>query len=136
MAEARCRVLDVGNCDPDHGMIRRMLERHFEVEIDRVMFVDEAIEAMRRTNYTLVLVNRLIFADSSPGIELLHRAKVDRSLAGIPIMLVSNFPEAHLASIAAGGIQGFGKASATSRQTVDRLADVLPRRNEANTRDR
>lgn len=128
MAEARSRVLDVGNCDPDHGMIRRMLERHFDVEIDRVMFVDEAMEAMRRTEYALVLVNRLIFADGSPGIDLLRMAKADDALAGVSIMMVSNFPEAHEASVAAGGIQGFGKASVGSAETIGRLADVLPRR--------
>ena len=48
MQPDRARVLDVGNCDPDHAMIRSMLERHFEVEIDRVMFVAEAVDAMRR----------------------------------------------------------------------------------------
>ena len=128
MAESRRRVLDVGNCDPDHGMIRRMLERHFDVEIDRVMFVDEAIDAMRQTEYTLVLVNRLIFADGSPGIELLRLAKAEDTLAGVSIMMVSNFPEAHTASVAAGGIHGFGKAAVNSTETIGRLAALLPRR--------
>ena len=57
----QAHLLDVGNCDPDHGSIRRMLDHHFDVVIDRVMFVEDAIEAMRKKTYHLVLVNRLIF---------------------------------------------------------------------------
>lgn len=128
MNRPSARLLDVGNCDPDHGMIRRMLEANFEVTIDRVMFVDEAISAMNQTRYDLVLVNRLIFADSSPGIELHRRAKADPRLADIPIMLISNFPEAQTDSVTAGGVHGFGKSSTRHPDTMSRLSKFLPQR--------
>ena len=128
MERMRARVLDVGNCDPDHGRIRGMLEQHFDVEIHRVMFVDEAIEAMKRMRYELVLVNRLIFADSSPGIELHRRAKSDGQLSDIAIMMISNYPEAHSESVAAGGVHGFGKARVYHPETIERLSKHLPRR--------
>lgn len=67
---ASARVLDVGNCDPDHGMISAMLRQHFDVVIDRVMFVHDGIEKMRANRYAIVLLNRLIFADGSPGDRL------------------------------------------------------------------
>lgn len=121
------RVLDVGNCDPDHGMIRRMLDSNFNVEIDRVMFVEQAITAMRRTRYDLVLVNRLIFDDGSEGIELHRRAEADPALAGVPIMMISNYPEAQSKSVEAGGVMGFGKASVGAAETIERLAAFLPR---------
>jgi len=119
------RILDVGNCDPDHSMIRRMLIENFDVEIDRVMFVDEAVEKMRGGRYDLVLVNRLIFDDGSEGAELLRRAKADSALQAAPIMMISNFPEAQQASVAAGGVPGFGKNSIFDPATRDRLSQYL-----------
>lgn len=125
MAIEKSRVLDVGNCDPDHGMIRAMLERHFHVEIDRVMFVHEALDAMKRERYDLVLVNRLIFADGSPGIELHRRARADAAIADVPIMMISNHAEAQSQSVAAGGVCGFGKAQLQHPNTVDCLRPLL-----------
>lgn len=126
MAEAR--VLDVGNCDPDHGMISSMLRDHFDVVIDRVMFVDEAIQLLREKTYDLVLFNRLVFADSSPGIELLKRAKVEPETAETPMMMVSNFAEAQASSIASGGAPGFGKAAVNDPKTVELLSRYLPKK--------
>jgi PleD family two-component response regulator len=126
MTRPCARVLDVGNCDPDHHMIRMMLERHVDVELDRVMFVDEALAAMRKTRYDLVLVNRLIFEDGSEGLNLTRRARADAALADIPIMLVSNFAEAQQASIEAGGVLGFGKSALFAEPTLERLAEYLP----------
>jgi len=124
------RVLDVGNCDPDHGSIRRMLTDHFDITLDRVMFVDDALDKMRAQRYDLVLFNRLIFDDSSEGIALLHRAKADAALSATPVMMVSNYPEAQAASVAAGGVPGFGKATVSSPQTIDLLTKYLPRRSK------
>jgi hypothetical protein len=119
-------VLDVGNCDPDHAMIRHLLIHHFDVKIDRVMFVSDAIEHMRKNQYALVLFNRLVFDDGSEGIALLKQAKADPDLKNVPIMMISNFPEAQAASMAAGGEPGFGKASLARSQTVDLLSKYLP----------
>src|SRR5438552_431392 len=104
MQAPRGRVLDVGNCNPDHHMIRMMLERYFRADIDRVMFVDEALELMRRTKYDLVLFNRLIFEDGSEGLELVHRAKADTTLQPAPLMMVSNYADAQKAAVMAGAV--------------------------------
>lgn len=121
------RVLDVGNCDPDHFSIRSMLVRHFDVEVDRVMFVPEAEVAISRRMYDLVLVNRRIFADDSDGLVLV------RSIAALEgdrpaVMLVSNFPDAQDTAVAAGAERGFGKAALSDQRTIDRLAAILPPR--------
>lgn len=123
---ATARVLDVGNCDPDHGMISTMLRQHFNVEIDRVMFVHDAIEKMRAGKYAIVLFNRLIFADGSPGDALLKQAKSDPQLAATPIMMISNFAEAQASAVAMGAVPGFGKAHVTSPQTRELLSQYLP----------
>ena len=120
------KVLEVGNCDPDHAALRRMLTERFDVEIDRVMFVDEALTRLRANDYALVLFNRLIFADHSPGLELVHRAKADPAINGAPIMMISNFEEAQAQSVAAGAVPGFGKNALFEEDTTRLLAQYLP----------
>lgn len=128
MSDLRNRVLDVGNCNPDHASIRMILERHFRVDIDRVMFVDEAIERMRATAYDLVLFNRLIFEDQSEGIELVRRAKVDSTVKPAPMMMISNYADAQAAAVEAGAVPGFGKAAVAKAATVDLLSQYLPKK--------
>jgi PleD family two-component response regulator len=124
---ATASLLDVGNCDPDHGMIKQMLSENFDVRIDRVMFVKNALERMRANRYDLVLYNRLIFEDNTEGIELLKATKADPALKDVPIMMISNFEDAQATSIAAGGEPGFGKKAVFASSTVELLSKYLPK---------
>lgn len=128
MANRPAHVLDVGNCDPDHGMISHMLTERFHVRIDRVMFVPDALARMRQNRYDLVLVNRLVFADGSEGQDLVIAAKADSALRDIPIMMISNYEDAQARAVAAGAERGFGKASVRSESTFALLAKFLPPR--------
>lgn len=128
MSAARPCVLDVGNCDPDHGRIRVLLERRFAVAVDRVMFVPEALARLADRTYALVLVNRLIFADGSDGLKLIEAMQADGRLRGTPVMMVSNFPDAQARAVAAGAVPGFGKAALDAPETLARLARYLPTR--------
>ena len=125
------RVLDVGNCDPDHGSILRLLTENFAVEVDRVMFVPEALSALKSRPYALVLVNRQIFADGSPGLPLVTAMQQDPTLRATPVMVVSNFADAQAAAVAAGARPGFGKAALQPAETRSRLAEFLPARADA-----
>ena len=125
---AKARVLDVGNCDPDHYQIRMMLERHFTVEVDRVMFVQEALHRLRESAYALVLFNRLIFEDRSEGIALLRQARADPGIGPVPMMMISNYADAQAAAVQAGAVPGFGKATLHAPETIELLARHLPRR--------
>lgn len=126
--ESRAAVLDVGNCTPDHTAIQMMLTRHFDVRVDRVMFVPEALEALGRGTYALVLVNRQVFADGSPGLPLIQAMHADAKLRDTPVMMVSNFEDAQQAAVAAGARRGFGKAALGSPDTIELLSQFLPRR--------
>lgn len=130
----KCRpskVLDVGNCDPDHSAMRATLSQHFDVQVECVMFVEEALAALREKAFDLVLVNRKIFADGSPGLELVQQITADAKLRTTPVMMVSNFPEAQDAAVAAGAVRGFGKAALNREETLQRLAEFLRRRADA-----
>lgn len=123
---AMARVLDVGNCTPDHSMIRAMLESHFAVDVERVMYVSEAQEALRRGRYDLVLVNRLIFADQSEGMALVRWMKSQGGAPDTPVMLVSDREVAQAEAVAAGAERGFGKSAVGQEETLRRLAEFLP----------
>lgn len=124
-------VLDVGNCDPDHSAMRELLSRHFDVQVERVMFVKEALAALHEKAFDLVLVNREIFADGSPGLTLVQKMTADSRLRTTPVMMVSNFPEAQDAAVAAGAVRGFGKAALHREETLQRLAEFLRKRADA-----
>jgi PleD family two-component response regulator len=118
------RVLDVGNCDPDHAAIRRLLAR-FNAEVDRATLIDEAWAELERRHYDLVLVNRLIFADSSDGLALIERMRSDDRFRDVPVMMVSNFDDAQARAVAAGARRGFGKAELHDARTLEGLEPLL-----------
>src|SRR5688572_11825858 len=103
------RVLDVGQCSPDHATIRSYLTRHFDCEIVQTHGADDTLEALRNGEFHLVLVNRKLDADYSDGIEIIRQIKADRAIAAVPVMLVTNYPEHQAVAIAEGAIHGFGK---------------------------
>lgn len=126
----KARVLDVGNCEMDHGNICQMLTAAFEVQVDRATLPDEAFDAVLHGQYRLVLVNRIFDADGSEGVELIRRLKADPRTRSVPVMLVSNCRDAQAAAQALGAIPGFGKAALDDYGTVKRLAPFLPARED------
>jgi CheY-like chemotaxis protein len=119
------RVLDVGQCAPDHATISRYLTRHFECEILKANDTAEAIAQLKSSRFDLVLVNRKLDIDYSDGVEVIRLIKADPAIADVPVMLVTNFPEHQDAAIAIGAIRGFGKLEFEQPETRQRLAAVL-----------
>jgi two-component system, chemotaxis family, chemotaxis protein CheY len=115
----------VGNCNHDHGLIRRMLESHFRVTIDRAHVAQDAVDAIRRSRYDLVLINRILDRDGAEGLELVRRMKSDDRMKGIAVMLVSNYDWAQAAAVEAGARRGFGKAELSDEATIARLSEIL-----------
>jgi CheY-like chemotaxis protein len=121
----RKRVLDVGQCSPDHATIRSYLTRNFDCEVVQTHADEDTLEQLKGGQFDLVLVNRKLDADYSDGIEIIRRIKSDASIATVPVMLVTNYPEHQDAAIAAGAIRGFGKLEYNRRETLERLTEVL-----------
>jgi CheY-like chemotaxis protein len=109
-------------------MIRSMLRAHFDVEVDAAADAAEAIRAMRRSDYVLVLANRLFHGGGGEGLQLIRQTRRDGQLSSVPIMLVSDFEDAQTAAVQAGAVRGFGKSVLGTADTVDRLAEHLPPR--------
>jgi two-component system chemotaxis response regulator CheY len=119
------RVLDVGNCVPDHAAIRGMLQRSFGAEVVQVDGPDDALAALRKEPFDLVVVNRKLDQDYSDGLDVIKAIKADAKLASVPCMLITNYPDQQQTAVAAGAEYGFGKKELQSDETQARLAKFL-----------
>ena len=119
------RVLDVGNCVPDHTAIRRLIEENFRAEVVRATGANEAVKRLQDEPFHLVLVNRILDADGDDGQSLIERLKADGRLSRIPVMMITNYPDCQERAVRAGAEAGFGKAALDEQQTVDRLGKIL-----------
>ncbi|MCA9194801.1 MAG: response regulator [Planctomycetales bacterium] len=119
------KVLDVGNCAPDHAAICRMLKAGFDVEVLQAHGVTDALDILRSTTVDLVLINRKLDRDYSDGIEVLKLIKTDEDLQDTPVMLITNYAEHQQAAVSLGALPGFGKLEFSSPTTQEKLAAVL-----------
>lgn len=119
------RVLDVGNCSMDHGSISGMLRDQFQAEVVQAHGPHDALAATRSGDFDLVLVNRKLDQDYSDGLEIIKLLKQSPDTAHLPVMLISNYPEAQDEAVAVGAEYGFGKKSLQSPETRERLARFL-----------
>ena len=120
------RVLDVGQCDADHGSISRMLTTNFgDIQIDRSHLLADTMDVVRSQTYDLVLINRLLDRDHSEGTDVLKLMKADESLSSMPVMIVSNFADSQSAAVALGAEQGFGKSALNAPETTEVLSKFL-----------
>jgi CheY-like chemotaxis protein len=119
------RVLDVGNCVPDHAAIRGMLTKVFQAEVVQVDGPDDAFAALRKAPFDLVLVNRKLDQDYSDGLDIIKQIKADAELSSVPCMLITNYPDQQEVAVAAGAAYGFGKKQLYDEQTRSRLAKFL-----------
>jgi two-component system chemotaxis response regulator CheY len=118
-------VLSVGQCGFDHALIARNLEQQFGARVHGVETFAEALEALRRAHYDLMLVNRINDSDGAPGIDLIRSVKAEPGLADVPVMLVSGYTSAQQQAQALGALPGFGKSDIASASTRTRLQAVL-----------
>ena len=119
------RVLDIGACEFDNSKIRVLVEAAFDAKTVAAASAEDGWAALAEESFDLVLINRVIAADGDDGLKLLKRIKADASLACLPVMLVSNFPQAQAEAVAAGAEPGFGKAELDWAETRRKLEPFL-----------
>jgi CheY-like chemotaxis protein len=119
------RVLDVGQCSPDHWSIKHLVEGEFGAQVVQAHHLEDALDILRSGVIDLVLVNRKLDADYSDGLEVIRQIKADPQIAATPVMLVSNYPEAQAEAVAAGAKPGFGKAEIRAAATREKLSAAL-----------
>ncbi|HMP07461.1 MAG TPA: response regulator [Lacipirellulaceae bacterium] len=119
------RVLDVGNCGPDHAAIKQYLAGQFDCEVLQAHGEEDALAALRGGGVDLVLINRKLDRDYSDGVDILRRIKADPDLAATPVMLVTNYADHQDAAVALGALRGLGKLELGRPEPRARLAPVL-----------
>jgi two-component system chemotaxis response regulator CheY len=119
------RVLDVGNCVPDHAAICRLIEGRFGASVEQAYDSDDALARLRSESFDLVLVNRKLDADNSDGLAIIQQIKADPLLCEVPVMLITNYAEHQQRAVAAGAVPGFGKSALQSPATLERLGRIL-----------
>lgn len=123
---APIRVLDVGQCPPDHATIRNYLGALFPgVQVVPAHDLAEAVAELKNGGYDLVLVNRKLDRDYSDGLEVIRAMKRDPEISAVPVMLVTNYPEHQEAAVAEGAVYGFGKLQFDSPETAAKLRAIL-----------
>ena len=105
------KVLSVGQCFADHGALRRTFHKHFKAEVVGADSAEEALELLRDEPFSLVLVNRVLDADGTSGIDVLRQIQANGKAMSVPVMLVSNYEDAQKQAEQAGAVRGFGKAA-------------------------
>ena len=119
------KVLDVGNCAPDHAAIAQLVTSNFDCEVSQAHGPDDALSALKQSDFALVLINRKLDRDYSDGTEVLKLIKADAQVASVPVMLVTNLPEHQEAAVALGAERGFGKLEFDDPVTLERLSKFL-----------
>lgn len=117
-------VLSIGQCNPDHSRITALCEKHFEAAIETADSHAEATQMAVSKTYDLILVNRVLDATGSGGLDIIKELVADEKFTA-PLMLVSNYPESQAEAVAAGAVQGFGKAELDKPSTLEMLGAYL-----------
>ncbi len=125
MSDHPPRVLNVGQCVPDHYGIEAVLAKQFDAVVEDAGTADEAFAAVAGGGYDLVLVNRILDADGDSGLSLIRRLQADDATRSVPVMLVSNYADAQAEATALGARPGFGKSALREPATLEMLTSVL-----------
>lgn len=120
---ASSRVLSIGQCGFDSASIEQLFERDFSAEVESVDTGRDALSRLQAEKYDLVLVNRRLDGDGSSGVALLEQ--LHAQAPDVPMMLVSDKPDAQAEAVAKGALPGFGKAALRNPETTQRIQAAL-----------
>ena len=118
-------LVDCGNCGPDFNSMRQMATTHFDVSVIRTHAADDTLKVLREQTVDLVTVNRKLDRDYTDGMDIVKQIKSDPELAGIPVMLITNYEQHQQSAVAAGCVPGFGKLAINDPTTVELLEPYL-----------
>ncbi|MEI8194829.1 MAG: hypothetical protein WCI73_02855 [Phycisphaerae bacterium] len=113
------RILSVGQCGSDDSRLARLLGE-LGLRLERAPDAATATELLNTGHYALVLVNRIFDADGSSGLALIAQLG-----ATVPVMLISDYPEAQAQAVAAGALAGFGKSQLQDPRTREKLRKAV-----------
>lgn len=120
------RILSVGQCSFDHGNLTRAFREHFRAELVSTPDAQSALKDFASGGYDLVLINRLFDEDGDSGLDFLKNQIGVFQKAGVPVMLVSNFPDAQMDAVRIGAKPGIGKSTLGSPSFIKAVQTAVP----------
>ena len=119
------KILLVGHCGPDSSYLRMTVKK--AVEGAEIKSADDSAELHQALvdGVDLILFNRELGYGFEPdtGVETIRTLRAANS--NVPMILVSNYPDAQQAALAAGAMPGFGKRELGSPKVADLLRGAL-----------
>jgi len=119
------KIALVGHCGPDSSYLRMAVS-----SADRsaqIMMADDSSELNRvlEQGVDLLLLNREMpyGFDEDQGVNLIRALRSTHP--AVKMMLVSNYPEAQAAAVAAGAMPGFGKREIGSKRVAEVIRGAL-----------
>ncbi|HEV3417287.1 MAG TPA: response regulator [Pirellulales bacterium] len=116
------KILDVGQCGFDGPRMAALWRDRLGATVDRVANGKDAVERLKNGDYDVVLVNRVLAADGSSGLDVIE--DLLSANTSVPVMLVSDLTDAQDAAVALGAFRGFGKADLGEPATLELVASV------------
>lgn len=115
-------VLSLGQCSFDHAQIVRAFKDLAQI----VPVADEqtALQLLEQKSFDLILVNREFDENGASGIEFIKSHLPVFRGKKIPVMLVSNYPDAQAQAVEAGALPGFGKADMSPKK-MEQIVDFV-----------
>ena len=125
-AAAIKKVVLVGHCGPDSSYLRMaVMSADKNVQVLMADDMDELEALLAKGHADLLLLNR----ELSWGFHDMGGVDLIRKLRGLHpelrMMLVSNYPDAQAAAVAAGGVPGFGKREIGTPRVGQLIRDAL-----------
>ena len=114
------RILDIGQCGFDGPRMEKLWHKAIGATVDRCASSADALACAAQNDYDIILVNRVLDADGSSGLDVI-RSLIEAGVS-TPIMLVSDLPEAQDAAVQLGAVRGFGKAALGDPETIELVA--------------
>jgi len=120
------KVLSCGQCSFDHQAISALFKQlNASIEVSEAHSVGDALLAVGKQRYNLILINRIFDRTGEEGLTLIGDLNKKALTENVPLVLISNFPEAQLAAGQLGARAGFGKSQLRDGETSELLRQYL-----------
>ena len=119
------RILDVGQCGFDGPRMAALWREKLDAMVDSVANGKEAAQRLKKGDYDVVMVNRILADDGSSGLDVIEYLLSGKT--SVPVMLVSDLPDAQEAAVALGAVRGFGKGDLGEPATLELVTGIAGR---------
>ena len=116
----------VGHCGPDTSYLRMaVMSADRSIQVVSADDADELDGLINKGGLDLVLFNRELGwgFESSLGVDVIRQLRTKHP--NLKMMLVSNYPDAQAAAVAAGALPGFGKREIGGPRVPQLIKDAL-----------